>query len=357
MIVIAILSILFLVILHELGHFLVAKKFNVKVEEFGIGIPPRIIGKKFGETIYSLNLLPIGAFVRMLGEEERKDDPRSFSKKPVFQRLLIVAGGVVAFWLISFFIFFGLGATSGIPSAVSDEEQVSNPRVQIIGIAKDSPAQRVDLQPGDVILQITDEKGTYDISTVGQIQEFSKESGGKELTFKVQRMTEVFEKKITPRANPPADEGALGITLARTALLQYSVPEAFVQGIRITWQMTVGVVAGLWKTISSLVGGQGLPPGAQFTGPVGIVFLLKNTLAIGIPSFLFFLATLSVYLAVFNVLPIPAADGGRLLLLCVEGIRKKPLSENLEKRIIGISFGILILLLIAVTIKDISKLF
>src|SRR3989338_2290143 len=126
---IAFLSLIGLVVLHELGHFLAAKKFGVKVEEFGIGLPPRLFGKKVGETLYSLNLLPLGAFVRLTGEEGQNSDPRSFGAKPLAQRALIIGAGVVAFWIISFFIFAILGVTTGIPTGVSDEtaEGVVNP--------------------------------------------------------------------------------------------------------------------------------------------------------------------------------------------------------------------------------------
>src|SRR3989344_1698627 len=113
--IIAFFSLIGLVVLHELGHFLMAKKFGVRVEEFGIGLPPRLFGKRIGETLYSLNLLPLGAFVKLTGEEGQSSDPRSFGAKSLFQRAIIVGAGVVAFWVISFFIFTGLAATRGIP--------------------------------------------------------------------------------------------------------------------------------------------------------------------------------------------------------------------------------------------------
>src|SRR3989344_5469047 len=138
---VALLSIGILIILHELGHFLAAKKFGVKVEEFGIGLPPRLFGKRIGETLYSLNLLPLGAFVKLTGEEGQSSDPRSFGAKSLLQRAIIVGAGVVAFWVISFFIFAGLALTTGIPASVSDEttEGVLDPRVRVLAIALASP--------------------------------------------------------------------------------------------------------------------------------------------------------------------------------------------------------------------------
>ncbi|MBI1984969.1 MAG: site-2 protease family protein [Candidatus Wildermuthbacteria bacterium] len=348
MIFIAIASILFLVILHELGHFFVARKFGVKVEEFGIGLPPRLFGKKFGETLYSLNLLPLGAFVRMTGEEERSDDPRSFSKQSLFARMLIVAGGVLVFWLVAAIIFAGVGATSGIQTALDDSAVQANAKVQILGIAKGSPAEIAGLQAGDTILNFT---------RIGEFQESADSFKGREMSVKIQRGNESFDATLIPRENPPSGEGPLGVMLARTASITYPWYEAPFQGVSIAWNMTLEVVQGLWHTASSLFQRQGLPDGVQLTGPVGIVFLLKNTLSLGISSFLFFLGVLSVYLAVFNVLPIPAADGGRLLFLALEAVRKKPLSQALEQKIIGVSFGVLILLLLYVTVRDVSNLF
>src|SRR3989344_3514488 len=129
-IAIAILTIGILVILHELGHFFAAKKLGVKVEEFGIGLPPRLFGKVYRGTIYSVNALPIGGFVRMEGEEKRSDSPESFSKKPLWQRFLVVTAGVVVFWIVAVFIFTFLGATYGIPTAIDeDQDNVEKPDV------------------------------------------------------------------------------------------------------------------------------------------------------------------------------------------------------------------------------------
>ena len=154
--IIVLISFLVLIILHELGHYLFAKKFGVKVEEFGIGLPPRLIGKKFGETIYSINLLPLGAFVRLEGEEKVVPGPRSFSAKPIWQRMVIVAAGVVAFWIVAVLIFTGLGMTSGIPTGIGDEETqgITNPKVQILAVAKDSPAHQAGIELGDSILKM-----------------------------------------------------------------------------------------------------------------------------------------------------------------------------------------------------------
>lgn len=346
--VIAIVSILVLVALHELGHFLFAKKFGVRVEEFGIGLPPRLLGKKIGETLYSLNLLPVGAFVRLTGEEQRSSDPRSFSSRSLFQRMLIIAGGVAAFWVIAAVIFSVLGATSGVPMAVADETEALNPQVQIIGVAPKSPAETAGLKAGDVILGVT---------KISEVQKFGEQFKGQELVLNISRGKEVLETTLVPRENPPAGEGPMGVALTRIAQVQYPWYKAPLEGVKITGVMTYQILQELWGLVRSLAFGKGLPEGVQFTGPIGIIALLNNALIFGLPHFFSFLAVLAIYLAIFNIIPIPAVDGGRLLFLGLEFLRRKPLEESLEKRMIAISFGILLILFLWITVKDITKLF
>ena len=351
---IAILTIGILVILHELGHFFAAKKFGVNIEEFGIGLPPRLFGKKYGQTMYSVNALPIGGFVRMEGEEKRSNSPRSFSKKPLWQRFCIVAAGVFVFWVIAVFIFTFLGATYGIPTAIPDsQENVANPHVRIIGIANDSPAEKAGLQAGDTILNFADQT----ISKVSQIQELSGLYAGQQVSLQIQRGKELLPVTVTPREMPPTGEGPIGIALTRAGLVQYSWVEAPVQGVLRTWQITSSIFEMFGILISRLAGGEGLPAGAQISGPVGVIDLLKNSLALGVPSFLSFVAVISVYLAIFNTIPIPALDGGRMFFILLEGVRRRPLPEKLEQRLILISFLVLIPLILWVTVGDLKRLF
>lgn len=337
-----------------MGHFFAAKKFNVKIEEFGIGLPPRLFGKKKGETIYSVNALPIGGFVRMEGEEKRSDDPRSFNKKPIWQRFIIVAAGVVVFWLIAVVIFTGLGAVTGIPTiGVSDTEDVANPHVRILGVSNNSPAQEAGFQLGDTILSI----GGQEITTIQEVQTLSEQYAGQETSMVLERGTETIETTIAPREDPPSGQGAIGISLTRAGLVKYPWYEAPFQGVARTWNITMSVFDMFGLLASGLTGGEGLPEGAQVSGPVGVIDLLKNSLALGVPSFLSFVAVISVYLAIFNTIPIPALDGGRMFFILLEGVRRKPLPEKIEQRAILISFLILIPLILWVTVGDIQRLF
>lgn len=348
--VIAFFSLIGLVVLHELGHFLMAKKFGVRVEEFGIGLPPRLVGKRVGETLYSLNLLPLGAFVKLTGEEGGSQDPASFSQRSLLQRALIVGAGVVAFWIIAFLIFVVLGLTTGIPASVSDETdgKVLHPEVRVLGIAPASPAKDAGLKIGDRV------KG---FERINEFQSFIEQNKGKEITLEIVRQKDSLFIPIVPRLEPPAGQGPLGIQLVRTGNMQYSWHEAPVAAFQKTIGLTFDIAKSLVLTLKGLFQGNGLPQGVDVVGPIGIVDLLRNSFAFGIGHFFSFLAVLSVYLALFNALPIPAVDGGRLFFLGIEAVRKKPMGGHTEQRINTFFFILLITFMIWVTIKDITRIF
>ena len=355
---IALISLISLLVLHELGHFVVAKRFGVKVEEFGIFLPPRLIGKKFGETIYSINLIPLGAFVKLQGEEKRIENSRSFSEKPIGQRALIILGGVVTFWIVSA-ILLSIVFAIGTPTSIGDDEQVplDTVRVQIVGIAIDSPAEESGIKVGDTIKKITVDGQQLTISKVKEVQDFTDENKGKEVILTIQRGKEVFDTNLVPRVSPPEGEGAMGVSLARVVDKSYPLWQAPIKGIETTFNLTYAITVGWVKTIGSLIQGDGLPKGVQMLGPVGIGSLIGQAAQIGINYFLQFIAIISIYLAIFNILPIPALDGGKLLFLGIEKIRKRPVNEKIEQNLTTAFFVLLIFVLIWVTIRDISRFF
>src|SRR4030042_6213710 len=178
-IIIAFLSLMAIVVLHEFGHFILAKKFGVRVEEFGVGFPPRLFGKKVGETLYSLNLLPFGAFVKIYGEEENKEGPESVSQKPIWQRGLIVLGGVLSFWIIAAIllsIVMGLGARIAIDDEIS--QNLKDPKVQIAAVVPDSPADLSGLDVGDAIKEFSISNSQFPISKVKELQGLIEEHKG-----------------------------------------------------------------------------------------------------------------------------------------------------------------------------------
>ncbi len=365
---IAFISLIGLIILHEFGHFILAKRFGVKVEEFGIGYPPRLFGKRIGETIYSLNLLPFGAFVKIYGEEGGIEHERSFSQKPIWQRVFIVLGGVVSFWIISA-ILLSIVMSLGVPTAISDEEngELINPRVQIAAVAPGSPAEKANLEVGDTIKKLTiDPEKKSEISNeasgqqliinkVKEVQEFTNLHKGEEITLMIERGKEVFDVSLVPRVSPPAREGAMGVALVRTAIKSYPWYKAPFQGILATGNLTIAVIQGWAQALGNLI--KGLPTGVQLMGPVGIFSLFTQVSQLGVIYFLQFIAIISIYFALFNILPIPALDGGKLLFLGIEAVRRKPVSQKIEQNITFAFFMILIVLMVLVTIKDITRLF
>jgi regulator of sigma E protease len=360
-VLIALFSIIALLVLHELGHFLVAKKFGVRVEEFGVGYPPRLFGKKIGDTVYSVNLLPFGAFVKIPGEGGEKsslEDYRRFAGKPAWQRALILFGGVASFWIVAA-ILLSVVFAIGTPQAISDEEAgpLINPKVQILSVAPDSPAVTAGINTGDVILKMKAEAEEMGVEKVVEVQDFTERHKGEEVLLTIGRGKEIFETSLIPRVSPPEGEGAIGVALVRTADKSYPWYQAPLKGIEATLNLTVAVVVGWAKILGSLIQGEGMPAGVQMVGPIGIGSLLTRAAQVGLSYFLQFIAIISIYLAVFNILPIPALDGGKLVFLGIEKLRGRPVNQNVEQKITATFFFLLLSLIIWVTIKDIINLF
>jgi len=364
-IIIAFFSIIGLLVLHEFGHFIVAKKFGVKVEEFGVGYPPRLFGKKIGETLYSINLLPFGAFVRVPqvdGEETSMEDSPALEKKPIGQKVMVLLGGVVSFWIIAA-ILFSIVFYMGAPQAISDEEKgnLINVKVQILSVSSDSPAEGAGIRTGDVVKEMKIISGTgeekLEIEKIKQMQDFTEKHKGENIVLTIQRGKKTFEVSLVPRVSHAQDEGSIGVALVRTTDRHYSLWQSPIKGVEATINMTGAVIDGWGNILLGLIKGKGLPKGVQFVGPIGIGSLVSQAAQVGFTYFLQFIAMIAVYLAVFNILPIPSLDGGRLLFLAIEKIKGSPVNPRIEQNINAAFFGVLILLMIWVTIKDIIRIF
>jgi regulator of sigma E protease len=343
----AFLILILLLVLHELSHFLVAKKFGMKVEEFGIGYPPRLLGKKIKETLYSFNLLPFGAFVKI--------PDGSFREKPLAQRFWVISAGVISFWVFSF-VLLSLIMVLGTAVQIGDEELVdSKPMVQITLIVPNSPAKEAGLLPGDVIEEMKFGSFVQRIDKVGQVQKFVKEHKGEEIVLAIRRGEERLNLSLVPRSSPPVGEGPIGIGLARVTIKKYSWLEGLKQGCLATLRLTKLIVLRLGGALVDLVGGR--PSGLSFVGPIGILDIFAQSGRLGLSYLLQTTALISLHLAIFNALPIPVVDGGRVVLLGLEKIRKKPLNERTEQSINNFFFLILLGLMVWVTIKDIRRLF
>ncbi|MDO8663600.1 MAG: M50 family metallopeptidase [Candidatus Wildermuthbacteria bacterium] len=355
--IIAFVSLVGLLVLHEFGHFIIAKRFGVKVEEFGIGYPPRLFGKKIGETIFSLNLLPFGAFVRVPGEIGKSDDARSFSSQPILKRALIMIGGVLSFWVMSA-IIFSIVFSMGVPVAVGDQDSsVSSAKVQIASVSQSSPAKAAGLMAGDTIasLQLKNQSEKLKITKVKEVQELTENHKGEEIVLTIVRGKNTLDVALTPRASPPDGEGPMGVALVRTALKFYPWYQSPWRGVLQTFNLTGAIIQGYYQAIHNVFSGE--PSGVQLTGPVGVFSLLNQASQLGAAYFLNFLGMISLYLAIFNLLPIPAVDGGKLLFLGIEAARKKPLSPKIEQNVTAAFFMAMIGLMIYITIGDVRRLF
>lgn len=334
-----------LVFVHEGGHFLFAKYFGVKVEEFGFGLPPRLWGKKFRGTLYSLNLLPIGGFVRLKGEEPAEalglGQMGSFAIQSKWKRAAIIAAGafgnfVLAWCLFSILLVIGNPAPAG--------------KVAVTGVAKNSPAAEIGIAPGDFILSFNGEK----VETAQKLEELTTSNIGKLSVLEVEENGKTRLAAAIPRANPPAGEGPLGIVIT-SAIRNEQVPfwQAPFLGLWRTSQALGSMVAGLGTIIGNLFQGKGVAVG----GPVAIYSLTEATANSGLRIFLQFVALLSLNLVVVNLLPIPALDGGRILFVAIEAVRRKKLSPQTEQLANSIGFAFLLALIILITFHDLGKFF
>ncbi|MGD0523234.1 MAG: M50 family metallopeptidase [Candidatus Microgenomates bacterium] len=341
-----------LVIVHELGHFLVAKKNGVWVEEFGLGIPPRIYGKKIGETIYSINLFPFGGFCRMHGEtsEDGISEPKkAFLNKGKLARVAIVMAGVVMNFILGIVAFGIVYSFSGIPR--------ESKNVKLVDIASGSPAQVAGLLVGDVIKSADGET----INSINQFVDLVEKNKGRKITLVTEQSLpagrQVKKIILTPRANPPSGEGPLGVVLSTTEIYYPPVWQRPFYGVyygskdAFFWGKTV--ILGFVSLISQLFMGK-VPN--DVSGPVGIFAVTTEATKYGLLSLINFVGILSINLAILNVIPFPALDGGRLLFIGIEGLIGRKVVPRIEATIHMVGMVILMLLILAITARDVERL-
>ncbi len=358
-----------LVFVHEAGHFLVGKKSGMKIDEFGFGFPPRLFGiqKQNSKwkiiwggkttvdpetTVYSINWIPLGGFVRIVGENnEDAQDPRSFVNKPFLPRLLTLLAGVVmnvilAWVLISAAYVHGLPVAVDDPATLGATAHFTNPRIAIVDISPDSPAAKAGLAANDIIKTVDGQK----FSKVADLQQYVGAHKGSVIQFDVDRFNVDKVLSVQSNANPPAGSGPTGIALAGIGNVSYPFYTAFIEGAKAAGYQLYAIVHGLYQLFASGAGFSSLG------GPVKIAQLTGQVARVGFVSLMQFTAFLSLNLAVLNVLPIPALDGGRVLFLIIEKIRGKRNNAKLEQWANTAGFLALILLMLAVTLKDVSGL-
>jgi len=345
-----------LIFVHEAGHFFVARKMGMKIEEFGFGFPPRLFGFKRKGTIYSINWIPFGGFVKILGENGEDDSPDSFNRKSAWSRALVLVAGVTMNILLAIVLLIFVNA-AGVRIGLIDGPSggATDIRVQIIQVAPKSPAMNADLLALDTIVGLSTDTQRVIVKEVTDIQTFISQNKGEEVTIEILRGKETKNINLVPRVDPPPGEGAMGVTLMKTGVVSYPWYEAIwrgtYDGIRMTAATAVGyatIIKNLFTTGSA---------GVNISGPVGIAVLTGQATKTGFNYLLQFIAIISINLAIINIVPFPALDGGRLLFLLIEKIKGSPVNRKIEGWINAIGFFALIILMIFITMRDVSRFF
>jgi len=377
-ILIFIAILLVLVVSHEFGHFIVAKLNNIRVDEFSFGFPPKLFGKKIGETTYNFNALPLGGYVKIYGENLTeadfvevgfldKDDPkkvelaeRSMAHKPRYIQASILIAGVVMNFLVAW-LLLSVGFMSGLPTSVSSAPKgavIHNQALTITSVLPNSPADLSGIKTGDKIVSLdTKNDSTLLLSSIlgsESIQSFVKNHEGEDVKVSLIRGNDPIEITVVPKKNNDSGVAMIGISMDMIGNLKLPVHRAVWEGLKLSGDVFAGTVVGFYNLIHDALIGQGSM--STLTGPVGIVGVVGDATKFGFIYLLSFTALISINLAVINLIPFPALDGGRLLFLLIEKIKGSRIKPQIANMINMIGFGLLMLLMAVITYHDIAKL-
>ncbi len=357
-----------LVVVHEWGHYIAARRGGVDVEEFGIGFPPKIWGKQVStkngsKFLFSINLLPLGGFVRLKGENDADKRPGSFGASNLSTKVKVMLAGVTMNLIVSFGLFTIL-ALIGMPKLVDNQftvqsdtklaQEIKNPGLVLIdSVGDNTPASKIGLEKGDRIVSIAGEK----VTNVSGVGETTRQNSGKTIPITIERSDQTFTYSVTLNAENNG-EGYLGVT-SRSGEegreVRRSTWSAPIVAGGITVQFTQLTLKGLGTAIGSLVQGDTEKAKEQVAGPVGIAYILNEVSKVGFNFVLMVIAIISLTLAIINALPIPALDGGRLFVLLLFRALKKPLTKEREEIIHGSGFLALMGLFVLITIVDVNR--
>jgi regulator of sigma E protease len=330
-----------LILAHETGHFASAKAFGIKVDEFGLGFPPRLIGIRRGETLYSLNAVPLGGFTKMAGEEDPQVE-RSLASKGVGTRLVVLSAGSIMNALLPIVLF---------AIAFMVPHDVATGDVLVEEIAPNSPAEAAGIEAGDIILSLNDEP----VHNISDLHRYTSLNLGKEVNLVVRHSDAAVEElQVIPRWKPPEGEGAMGVAVrmpeATIVSQNYPFWEAIPMGVSECIETYVLFKNEILKWFI------GATP-VQVTGPVGIAELTGEVAKAGISPLLEFTGFISINLAIINILPLPALDGGRIVFVLLEWLRRgKRVSPRTEGLVHAIGFAMLIAAMVAITYQDIIRI-
>ena len=371
-----------LVISHEFGHFIAAKKTGMGVHEFGFGFPPRFLGIQFKKkntllpigkklswrfvwgnrdlnendeeygTVYSLNWLPLGGFVKIKGENgDEENAPDSFAAKKYWQKSLVLCAGVIMNVLLAM-VLLTAGYMVGLPQTIdnmSDVSQIADRRIEILQTIPGKPAEQAGIQAGDVILQV----GDLQNPRLKELQNYVDEHKSETLLVRIKRNNDILEKQIKPAVYSDTGKGGFGIAIAEMGTIRYGFFKSIWEGIKATFWYLKEIIIAFYLLIKGLFAGNGA--GDAVSGPVGVAVMTGRVAKMGWIYLIQFAAMLSLNLAVFNILPIPALDGGRLLFVTINKLRGKAVSQKVENIFHTVGFALLMLLVIVVTVRDINN--
>lgn len=361
------LAVLFVLILvHEWGHFIVAKKTGMRVDEFGIGFPPRLFGIKKGETLYSINALPIGGFVKIFGEnaedaQQAKEEGRvvenAFTSKSKWAQSAVLVAGVTMNILFAWFLFV-LVLAIGVPTSVPEEQAGDSAQLVITGVLEESPAAQAQIPLGARISGVSANGETLTTLTPSAFSDFTQSHAGEELTVSYRSGDDTHTVSVTPTQGviqEQQDQVAVGVALSLIETVRQPIHIALLEATVRTYESLVAIVVGIGTLLWQAV--QFDADLSQVAGPVGIVGLVGDAAEFGIASLLLFTAIISLNLAVINLLPFPALDGGRLLFVAIEAVMRKPIRPIWVARLNTVGFLLLMLLMVAVTYNDLMRIF
>jgi regulator of sigma E protease len=399
-----------LIFVHEAGHFWAARKMGVKVEEFGFGLPPRLAGAlrfrgeffepavvedkievtenlfgdkrireeikgtaevkkikrwkffwgervpdeedglKADDTVYSINWLPLGGFCKIKGENgENESEPDSFTAQKIWKRIIIISAGVIMNVVLAA-VLFSVGYMFGLPQSVEGAGGgaiVSDQKIQIVQILPETPAAAAGLKAGDVVESINGQKFIRD----AELQDYVNGKIGRELDYQIRRDGKTLDFKITPKDR--GGKGEIGIAIVNTGLVRYPWYLAIWKGAETAVLLTWFIITAFYDLLKNLILGHGVS--VEVAGPVGIAAMTGQYARMGFVYLLQFVGLLSLNLAVVNFLPLPALDGGRIIFLLIEKIKGSPVKREVEAVIHNVGFMALIVLILAITVKDISR--
>ncbi|MCR4274482.1 MAG: site-2 protease family protein [Candidatus Campbellbacteria bacterium] len=356
-----------LILAHEVGHFLAAKSVGVRVDEFGIGFPPRLYSWRptGSETLYSINWIPFGGFVKIFKEDEditgltQEEKEKTLDAKPWYAKVWVLIAGVLFNVLLAWGLI-SIGITLGFPMSVTPETQgiVGVPSVVLIHIDETSPARDAGFLPGDELVSIAGTTETLEGQlSIVSVQDFIARHGEETLTIAYTREKELKSTTVVPEVRVIGQEtrGVIGVALDYIAVVRLPLWLAVIEGAKTTYYATQNIAVGLWQFLYQAV--TGAADFSQVVGPVGIVGLAGDAARMGLVTLLSFAAMLSLNLAVINMVPFPALDGGRILFVIIEAIKRSPIKPVVANTFNIVGFGLLILLMVVVTIHDVVKLF